>query len=303
VHRIATIAAPVVLAGALALAGCGSAGSSRAESRPQRTASTTTSAPPVRPDEPVDALVPVGADGERMHLTCTGAGDETIVLVSGFGDDGSSWDLVAPELAEEARVCIPVRFGLGTSDAPPRVQTFATEAEDLHHLLAAAGEPGPYVVAGHSFGGAEAVAFAAAHPEDVTGLLLLDASPTTWPEAACAVPDDGSEAAGSFQAACASFSDPAANPERLDGPAAFDEVAQVRSLGDVPMAVLTRADVVYPGLAPASEQALAETWQAGQEHWASLSSAAEVVPVERTGHGIQLEQPGVVVDQVRALLD
>ena len=237
-HRIATIAAPVVLAGALALAGCGSAGSSRAESRPQRTASTTTSAPPVRPDEPVDALVPVG-----------------------------------------------------------------TEAEDLHHLLAAAGEPGPYVVAGHSFGGAEAVAFAAAHPEDVTGLLLLDASPTTWPEAACAVPDDGSEAAGSFQAACASFSDPAANPERLDGPAAFDEVAQVRSLGDVPMAVLTRADVVYPGLAPASEQALAETWQAGQEHWASLSSAAEVVPVERTGHGIQLEQPGVVVDQVRALLD
>ena len=72
-----------------------------------------------------------------------------------------------------------------TRHAP--TQTFETQAPDLHALARQAGEPGPYVVVGHSFGGAEAVTFTSQYPDEVTGLMLVDASPTTWPTTACSV--------------------------------------------------------------------------------------------------------------------
>lgn len=302
-RRISLLISALVIPGVLA--GCGSGGSTRAASTPapKPEAQAAEATLPARPTQRVDRLAPVGPDGERMQLTCTGDGDRTVLLLAGFGDAGESWSIVAPALSEHARVCIPVRFGLGASDGPPSTQTFTTEAADLHRLLAAAGEPGPYVVVGHSFGGAEAVAFAAAHADEVAGVVLVDASPVTWPAVSCAVPDDGSEAAASFRQSCSMISDPARNPERLDAPAAFDDVAEVASLGDLPLVVLTRASVDYPGLAPAVAAPLADAWRDGQARWASLSSASTVVPVGDTGHVIQFDQPDAVTDQVLALLD
>ncbi len=237
-----------------------------------------------------------------MHIACTGEGPATVLLVAGFGGASDSWTAVAPTVARQARVCSYDRFGTGTSDAPPSVQTFRSQAEDLRELLRAAGEPGPFVVAGHSFGGAEAVAFASRYADEVEGLLLVDASPTDWPRAACAVPDDGSEMGTVFRDTCHMISDPVNNPERLDAERAFAEVARVDSLSDLPLVVATRADVVYPGMDPKAEAALTTAWHRGQEHWASLSTDATIIPVEDTSHSIQFDQPSVVIDALTDLL-
>ena len=93
-------------------------------------------------------------------------------------------------------------FGTGDSDPPPGPQTFLTRASDLQALWRAAGEPGPYLLVGHSFGGAEAVTFALLFPADVTGVVLLDATPANWITAICAVADDGSAAAAGYQESC-----------------------------------------------------------------------------------------------------
>ena len=255
-----------------------------------------------RPRATVDRLVPVGAGGPRLHLRCTGTGSSTVVLVAGFGDAGDGWGAVTPAISGRARVCSYTRFGLGTSDAPPRDQTFETEATDLHELLRVAGEPGPYVVVGHSFGGAEAVTFTARYRDEVEGLLLLDASPPGWPAAVCAVPDDGSDTAAGFRQTCATLSGAGANPERLDAMRAFAQTAAIRSLGDVPMVVATRADLSHPGLAPAADANLAHVWRAGQAHWASLSPSARLVTVADSGHYLQIDQPAAVIDAIRSLV-
>jgi pimeloyl-ACP methyl ester carboxylesterase len=240
--------------------------------------------------------------GARMHVRCVGSGAATVVLIAGFGDGGEHWGPIEGPIAHGARVCSYARFGTGTSDPPPDVQTFRSQATDLHTALDAVGEPGPYVVVGHSFGGAEAVAFSSMYPGEVHGLMLLDASPTTWPAAACAVPDDGSDTAHNFQQICSLTQNPNSNPERLDIPAAFADVATITSLGALPTVVVTAGARTLPGLDPAETARLNDVWNQGQQHWTSLSTVGRVVPVADTSHYIQLDQPAIVINQIQHLL-
>ena len=96
-------------------------------------------------------LVDVG--GHRMHLHCTGSGSPTVVLEPGQGGASSDLGWVAPATAGAARI-----------------------TADLHTLLERAQVPGPYVLAGHSFGGLYVQTFAANYPDQVAGLVLLDST-------------------------------------------------------------------------------------------------------------------------------
>src|SRR3954454_13229262 len=242
---------------------------------PSLTAAGASSVPP-SPDAGssgvVDELVEVG--GARLHVHCSGAGDPTVLLIAGFNDGGDNWGAVEPAVSHQTRVCSYARFGTGASDPPTARQTFATSARDLHALLGQIDETGPYVVVGHSYGGAEAVTFAARYRDEVDGLLLLDATPPTWTAAVCAVPDDGSQAAADFASWCPDHAHPTDNPERLDEVAAFAEVAGIETLGSLPLRVVTAAVHPFPGLDPVEAARLDEVWNHGQEHWMSLSSAA-----------------------------
>ena len=326
---LALLAAALVSAAA-----CGSDSTTQTGSRPPATAPTTsipststtspaaptttvtTEAPPTttitadasiptvttvaRPTAMIDELV--GAEGARVHIRCVGDGDTTVVLIAGFGGDTTGWVNVEPAIAARARVCSYDRPGTGTSDPATATATFTTEATDLHDLLHTIGEPGPYVVVGQSFGGAEAVMFAALFADEVSGLALVDASPTTWPAALCSVPDDGSEAAATMLGVCAGFL-PTGNGERLDVVAAFAEVSNVVSLGWLPMAVITAVARELPsGLAASEVARLTEAWNQGQQTWASLSTKAHVVTVDHTSHHIEIDQPAVVIDEITRLL-
>ena len=116
------------------------------------------------------------------------------------------------------------------------------------------------------------------------------------------MPADGTEAADEFRSSCEAVADPSRNPEHLDGPAAFAGVAAIRSLGSIPVTVLTATEHPFPGLAAAEAARLDQVWDAGQDHWASLSSASELIRVEDTSHYIQLDQPAIVIEQIRRLL-
>ena len=199
-------------------------------------------------------------------------------------------------------MCSHERFGIGTSDQPPSPQTFATDAVDLRTVPESVGEQGPYVVVGHSFGGAEAVTFASLYADEVTGLVLIDASPTTWPDAICAVLDDGSDAAAMLRGLCGMFA-PTGNSEHLDAVVAFAEAGEIGSLGSLPMTVITATRRgLAADLAAAEVERLNEAWDLGQQAWVALSTNAHLVSVEHTGHHIEIDQPGLVIDEIIRLL-
>jgi pimeloyl-ACP methyl ester carboxylesterase len=123
---------------------------------------------------PPGQLIDVG--GHRLHMYCTGSGSPTVVLEPGHGASSSDFGWVTPAVARETRVCVYDRAGRGWSDAANGPQDGAHIAADLHTLLERAQVPGPYVLAGHSFGGLYVQSFAAQFPDQVAGMVLLDST-------------------------------------------------------------------------------------------------------------------------------
>lgn len=122
---------------------------------------------------PQGQMVDVG--GYRIHLHSMGSGGPTVVLDAGLGNLGVDWGLVQPEIAKFTRVVTFDRAGSGWSEKGPKPRTSAQIVKELHTLLHAANVPGPYIVVGHSFGGGNVQLFAATYPEEVLGLVLVDA--------------------------------------------------------------------------------------------------------------------------------
>ncbi|HEX5851341.1 MAG TPA: alpha/beta hydrolase [Rubrobacter sp.] len=142
-------------------------------------------------------LVDIGG-GREMYMECRGKGSPTVVLVSGAGDRAETWSktrdpaeqALLPAISETNRVCVYDRPGTyladgeGTgdflpsrSDPAPQPTTLQDAVNDLHALLGASGERGPYVLVGHSMGGAISKLFASEYPEYVSGLVLIDYTP------------------------------------------------------------------------------------------------------------------------------
>lgn len=139
-------------------------------------------------------LVDIG--GRSIFLECHGSEGPTVVLVSGYRDTSQIWTtdlghrspprtMVMPAVAEFARVCAYDRPGTATSlgdddmisrsDAISQPRTLPEVVEELHALVHAAGIETPFVLAAHSLGGAVARLYASTWPDDVAGMVLVDA--------------------------------------------------------------------------------------------------------------------------------
>jgi pimeloyl-ACP methyl ester carboxylesterase len=119
-------------------------------------------------------LIDVG--GHRLHLSCSGSGTPTVVLEPGAGEMSSNLGWITPAVARDTRVCVYDRAGRGWSEPADSAQDGAHIATDLHTLLQSGHVPGPYVLAGHSFGGLYVLTFAARYPDEVAGMVLVDST-------------------------------------------------------------------------------------------------------------------------------
>lgn len=115
-------------------------------------------------------------NGHQMHLYCTGEGSPTLVLEGGGANGFLFWGTVQPTLSKFTRVCSYDRAGLGWSEPQPGPRDVSHIVEQLHGLLAEAGIAGPIMLMGHSAGGIYIRGYASRFPEQVAGLVFVDAS-------------------------------------------------------------------------------------------------------------------------------
>jgi pimeloyl-ACP methyl ester carboxylesterase len=115
-------------------------------------------------------------DNLMLSIDCRGQGSPAVILDTGLGVPAVGWNPVQTEVAKFTRVCSYDRAGYGWSGATSAPRTSIQIAKELHALLEAANEKGPYILVGHSFGGFNVRVYSGQYPNDVAGMVLVDAS-------------------------------------------------------------------------------------------------------------------------------
>jgi pimeloyl-ACP methyl ester carboxylesterase len=118
-------------------------------------------------------MVALGA--HRIHIDCRGQGSPTVVIENGFDEFSVDWMLVQERVANTTRVCTYDRAGYAWSEPGPKPRTYAQINYELRETLREAGERGPFVLVGHSFGGPVVRNYALTYPKEVAGLVFADA--------------------------------------------------------------------------------------------------------------------------------
>jgi len=123
--------------------------------------------------------------GLRFHYADWGGDGPPLVLLHGLSGHARTWDHTAAALSDRHRVLALDQRGHGDTDWAPQYG-FAAMAEDLLGFLDALDLP-EITLMGLSMGGLVAFVFAAAHPERVSRLLVLDIGPEIAPAGAASV--------------------------------------------------------------------------------------------------------------------
>lgn len=306
-HSFLTLHAPVVVA--LVLGACAHDSASRTEF------SGTVAISPMR----------------KIYIDCRGNGSPTVVLVAGQRGSAAEWDItesktVPPQsavfgaVARFTRVCAydrpgaPVGESFSRSDPAPQPTTAAAATADLHALLQAAGQHAPYVMVGHSAGGTVARLYASTYPTEVRGMVLVDAlgeglqdaqMPAQWPTQRMLLEGDLTESLREYP-----------DIERFDADATFAQLRAAPPLRPMPLAVLSAdasigqlvkelaASGQLPAGVPVEFGYVTESAQrASQAKLAALVPGARHEKNTHSGHNIHREQPQLVVEAIRDVVD
>ena len=271
-------------------------------------------------DTPAPGLMVLVGE-HRMHLYCSGQGEPAVVMDAGLGGTSLDWVRVQPELAKYTRVCTYDRAGYGWSEPGPRPRSSGRIAEELRMLLHTAAVPEPYVLVGHSFGGYNVRLFASYYPEKTAGLVLVDAAHedqvrrfreeggiNTAPRgkfvrlSSPVIPDNMPYAVRPLVRSLINSS--------IAYQTLYDELfsfrrsaAQVRNAGplpEVPLVVITRGQRVWPDT-PKGDL-LERLWATLQDDLAERQIHVPHMFAQNSGHYVQLDEPGMVINAVRSVI-
>jgi pimeloyl-ACP methyl ester carboxylesterase len=237
---------------------------------------------PSRSDDPVEGLFDVGA--HRLYMECRETGSPTVVFLHGVGGQASDWGATLADLTDMP-TCNYDRLNVGRSDLDPGRHQAIDSVEDLEALLGVAEVEPPYLLVGHSFGGMIALLYAANHPDDVAGILLVDATLPLEAEL------DPPKLVDDIKA---ELDD---NDEHLDFYEAFGQVgAELDRLPPIPITYLFGA-----------LQDLPPEWERGA-YVESLHAFIDGLPrgrlvEEDSGHAMPIEIPEEIAAQIRTMFE
>lgn len=234
---------------------------------------------------------PAWVDGRAVEVVTAGTGTSTVVFESGLGADWTPWDETASEVAGHARVFAYSRPGYGGSEPTTTPRDAHHIVEELRRLLADQGYAPPYVLVGHSFGGAYMELYAKTHPDEVAGVVLVDPRHRDFQSACernglevCAIPSSLVAWLPDVQKAEI---------------AAFRKVSEeigAAPFGSYPVRVLT-----------STAHGHSDTWESlWRSMLASLASEAgdgRAVVFEGAGHNLHVERPHDVAEAIVAIVD
>ena len=293
--------------------------------------------------EPPGEMVSIGS--HRLHLHCTGEGNQTVLFEAGSGSWSLDWARVQPAVAEFTRACSYDRAGHGFSDTGPEPRHINQLVRELAALIEAARFSSPLILVGASKGGSLIQLYAQLEPNKVAAMVLVDARPKgyskAWNEIRGLAPgqtdalDDEARLINNLYeiGLLAALMGTMVVPEQVlpehralylhhgrhTRQVAFwakevmtdtetdQQMQAIGRVGDKPLVVITHGlrnmFINRDGATAGQAEAAEDMWIDLQRGLSELSSNSRFVVAERAGHLIQFDQPELIVEEVRRLVE
>lgn len=287
---------------------------------------------------PPGDLIDVG--GYRLHIQCRGEqhpGVPTVIVETGIWDCSQSWQLVQSKIATVARICTYDRAGYGWSDSGPNPRTFEQITRELKILLEKKGIHPPFIFVGHSLGGPISRYYHSQYPDDIVGMIFVDALHKEIPMFSrifrvvsqvfsflsyfgvqrllfkCCPPISANPQWTSTMQktyiAChqAKIKTLEACLKEWDGyEASFRDLrTNAKSIATIPVTMISRDpnQPIRPGMSEEAQRKGRKELEDLQKQHLDESPHARFIIAERSGHLVQIDRPDVVIDEIRRMID
>jgi len=246
--------------------------------------------------QPVPAVETIA--GRRVESVTLRNPSSPFVVVFEAGSRGTidKWGRVLESVGRDATVFAYHRPGYGNSDVATTPRDGRTIVEELRQVLKHKGLKPPYVLVGHSLGGLYMQLFARAHPDEVQGLVLVDA---VYPRAIKRTAEFPwtTRLAGRLLFSRTAWQE----VEQID--ATGEMVLALADIDDKPIVRLVNEPKAHPGEVPpiAVDFGVSRTDKATSELIRNMYPKAKLV-VADSDHQMAVASPDVVVDAVRSVL-
>jgi len=241
---------------------------------------------------------------------CDGMGGPTVVLDAGLGMASDTWDYIWSDVTAFARAFRYDRAGLGQSDPGPYPRTSSLIVDELHTLLIKAKIPGPYLLAGHSFGGLNMQLYASRYSHEVVGLVLIDSSfPQIRSKLEALLPPETPNENAALQEYRRYLPNVEAySSEKIDRPTSDEQVQASEIPNDLPLVALSSTLPLLPpdfpsDFPPDLAKLIMQRIQELAAEFVSRSSRSTHIVAENSGHFIQIDRPDLVIDAIRQIVE
>ncbi|MGM0896506.1 MAG: alpha/beta fold hydrolase [Bacillota bacterium] len=233
----------------------------------------------------------VDIEGIELYFEELGESTESPVIVfdSGNGWRTKNWNPIKAEVSAFSKMLVYNRAGLGKSTIDDRPRHSLQNVENLRLLLQKVKLTPPYILVGHSFGGLNVRLYASLYPEEVAGVLLLDACHEDQNKLmAQALPP---------QMQVQYFRQFSVEGTLAEFEESLEQVRKYKTLGDMPLTVVTG------GNQPDHTAESWNHWMNFQKDLAALSSNSRHVVLEDAGHAVHIDNPQAVIDEIKKMLE
>ena len=247
----------------------------------------------VLPDYIMEEFVDLGT--HQLSALTHGTGEHTVIFENGLGTNMRVWfeSEIVQTIGNEAEAIAYNRAGTKKSTVGPDPRDLPTLMEDLHQLILALSENEKVILVGHSLGGAIIRSYAIAYPHKVEGICFVEASHEEFLRLS---EDDERGLISEIKKRDDSRLGTIQEAAQIIENAAY--LRSLPNLPDIPVIVLTSVKL---------EEGLSETyvkrWSEVQRSLGEGVSDFTQIETSKSGHNIHTEEPELVIQSVRTLMN
>lgn len=237
----------------------------------------------------------VNDDTKRLQIYTGGEGENTVVFESGLGVDGSTWleSGIFDTIGQNAQVIAYDRQGYGKSSVPTDTRGMQALVNDLDFIISKTGMNQKVIIVSHSLGGAIARGYAIQHPDKIKALLFIEPNNENFKQYATMSQAHEEILVQQFMT------------EKMKG-AAMEAAELIENvnflkklppLPNIPIIVITSTKTDYE-----MTKELVLDWSLAHQSLGKGITNFTQIKTNKSGHFVYLEEPNLVIENIRKLI-